>query len=204
MGPESPLLLNCGCGQVLSLRPEFLGGRVMCPKCGAHLDAPKSLAKGTPASSEGYPNSPYSSSNSPYSSSEPYTPSGPNTSVSAPYPSGTGTPSNAPYPSGTGTPSNAPYPSGTGTPSNAPSFQPYPNATYNPPQNTAVPLANTVAQASSGPNWGKFGMGVLMMVGSITWFVGGLVFGGRVPVYPVVLFFVGVGSAIKGLSGSTD
>ena len=180
MGPESPLLLNCGCGQVLSLRPEFLGGRVMCPKCGAHLDAPKSLAKGTPASSEGYPNSPYSSSNSPYSSSEPYTPSGPNTSVSAP------------------------YPSGTGTPSNAPSFQPYPNATYNPPQNTAVPLANTVAQASSGPNWGKFGMGVLMMVGSSTWFVGVLVFGGRFPVYSVVLFFVGVGSAIKGLSGSTD
>lgn len=69
------------------------------------------------------------------------------------------------------------------------------------PQQPGYPMPQSHQQPmTSGVNWKKAGIGILMMVGAVVWFVGGLA-ADRIFFYPPILLIFGFIAFIRGLMG---
>ncbi|MEL6894798.1 MAG: hypothetical protein AAFP90_01705 [Planctomycetota bacterium] len=67
----------------------------------------------------------------------------------------------------------------------------------------AAGAAPPASSGGSSPLNGQTGLGLLMMIGSVVWFFGGLM-AGIIFFYPPILFIIGIVTLVKGLLGGSD
>ena len=69
-----------------------------------------------------------------------------------------------------------------------------------PPEDRPRKRRRSSSSGGGGPNWGAVGIGALMMIGAVVWFVLGRM-AGFTFLYPPILFILGIIALVRGLIG---